>query len=78
MGFRTIESVSTISAFDTTVNKQAYYILAFWKRLLSMVTSPKSRIVKIKTIRVVNTKYGSVIGAVKAIYGDAIAVAVDF
>lgn len=73
-GFRTIESMRTISAFDTTVNKQAYYILAFWKEAFAFYGDiTEGRIIEDKDYWGRQYQMAALWGG-KAIYGDAIAV----
>lgn len=73
-GFRTIESMRTISAFDTTVNKQAYYILAFWKEAFAFYGDiTEGRIIEDKDYLGRQYQMAALWGG-KAIYGDAIAV----
>lgn len=73
-GFRTIESMRTISAFDATVNKQAYYILAFWKEAFAFYGDiTEGRIIEDKDYWGRQYQMAALWGG-KAIYGDAIAV----
>ena len=73
-GFRTIESMRTISAFDQTVNKQAYYILAFWKEAFAFYGDiTEGRIIEDKDYWGRQYQMAALWGG-KAIYGDAIAV----
>lgn len=73
-GFRTIESMRTISAYDTTVNKQAYYILAFWKEAFAFYGDiTEGRIIEDKDYWGRQYQMAALWGG-KAIYGDAIAV----
>ena len=73
-GFRTIESMRTISAFDPTVNKQAYYILAFWKEAFAFYGDiTEGRIIEDKDYWGRQYQMAALWGG-KAIYGDAIAV----
>lgn len=73
-GFRTIESMRTISAFDQAVNKQAYYILAFWKEAFAFYGDiTEGRIIEDKDYWGRQYQMAALWGG-KAIYGDAIAV----
>nr|DAW58911.1 MAG TPA: major capsid protein [Caudoviricetes sp.] len=73
-GFRAIESMRTISAFDQAVNKQAYYILAFWKEAFAFYGDiTEGRIIEDKDYWGRQYQMAALWGG-KAIYGDAIAV----
>nr|DAR54675.1 MAG TPA: major capsid protein [Caudoviricetes sp.] len=74
VGFRTISSMRTIGAFDTAVNKQAYYVLAFWKEAFAFYGDiTEGRIIEDKDYLGRQYQMAALWGG-KAIYGDAIAV----
>lgn len=74
VGFRVLESLRTPGGFDEGVNKQAYYILAFWKEAYAFYGDiTEGRIIEDKDYLGFHYQMAAIWGG-QAIYGDAIAV----
>lgn len=74
MGFRTLTSMRTPGGYDEAVNKQCYYILAFWKEAYAFYGDiTEGRIIEDMQFFGFQYQMAALWGG-KAIYGDAIAV----
>lgn len=74
VGFRTITSMRSPGGFDEGVNKQSYYILAFWKEAYAFHGDiTEGRIIEDKDYFGIQYQMCALWGG-KAIYGNAIAV----
>lgn len=74
VGFRAITSMRTPGGYDEVANKQAYYILAFWKEAYAFYGDiTEGRIIEDMEYFGVQYQMAALWGG-KAIYGDAIAV----
>lgn len=74
VGFRTITSMRTPGGYDDGVNKQAYYILAFWKEAYAFFGDiTEGRVMNDEDYFGFKYQMAALWGG-KAIYGDAIAV----
>lgn len=74
VGFRTITSMRTPGGYDANVNKQAYYVLAFWKEAYAFYGDiTEGRIIEDKDYFAQQYQMAALWGG-KAIFGDAIAV----
>lgn len=74
VGFRTIQTSRTPGGFDEGVNKQAYYIIAFWKEAYAFYGDiTEGRIMNDEDYFGKKYQMAALWGG-KAIYGDAIAV----
>ena len=73
-GFRVLESMRTPGGFDEVANRQAFYILAFWKEAYAFYGDiTEGRIIEAEQYFGFQYQMAALWGG-KAIYGDAIAV----